>query len=346
MKRILFFSAVAAIAFSSCSKSEVYENDSELNAISLSSYSAKSTKSAGLIEANAFKPGDIFDVYAYSSDAQGFANEVSSTPDFMKDLDVNVGGTSSALTYTYSPVRYWPTDEVNNLLTFFATYPANNNNLKPDFSANKLGSYTYTVSTDAAKQYDFMLADPAIDQTFNKTNSNVKGLVKLNFHHMLSQINFSVKLADDLDAATTVTLKSITLNNISAKGVVAIENTDVVSNNWTVEGSTAYPVAKLANTELSTTAVATSGETSLILLPQALAAGEKTFTVVYELQTVVGDDTYTITNTHTFDLKKGDIESWANNGKYTYTITIGLNVIKFTASVADWEENKEATIEY
>ena len=33
------------------------------------------------------------------------------------------GGKADETKYTYSPLRYWPNDEANNKLSFFAYYP-------------------------------------------------------------------------------------------------------------------------------------------------------------------------------------------------------------------------------
>lgn len=120
-----------------------------------------------------FGSGDRIGVFAYYND--------SSTPDFMNNQEVAYDGTA----WTYSPVKYWPTN-VGDKLTFYAYRPYSDNS---NNAAVKLGT------NNGKPLLTFNCPDANIDLIAAKesgvTLSSNGGTVPLGFKHLLGKLMFT-----------------------------------------------------------------------------------------------------------------------------------------------------------
>lgn len=244
MKKIFTFAAVAAVVLSSCAKVESVKVVSEKEAISFGVYTGKaatkavSTTEYGYIDNDILKASTYgFGVFAYYSDGDAKKYVATPTsnfkPNFMYNQQVKYKAAESV--WEYSPVKYWP-NEYNNTdaigadidrLTFFAYAPFVDT---PDTegvtsisaaTATQDPTIGFKVPASSDKQIDLLWSDAA---TTNLTKPAINTPVHFTFKHALSNLSIiPVAVVDakttipasagtDIDAATTVTINSITVS--------------------------------------------------------------------------------------------------------------------------------------
>ncbi len=362
MKKVFLIAAAAALVLSSCSKNEVSENKSESNLIGFSSYSGRSTTKAGdtfvdNTTTSTLPAGKAFGVFAFNTGSTSF-DAASHTANFMSDVPVTYDGvTNTADHYTYSPSRYWPSDGANHLLSFFAYYPANNDAITTKVVSGALNTYKYSFAVpvnktdpaniftnDPTNQVDFMISDVVKDQQYS-TNS---GTVPLVFHHMLTQVRFQVTLDADYPN-TTITIKGIKLTKINTTGdlTVGAKTDGTVKDNsgWDNQTTAATIDVPVTATALTHTTPATyytpaKPAATLLMIPQTIDATSKLI-ITYSYKTDGMTDA--IEDTKTVDLASA-LASWTKNQNVLYSITLGLKVIRFTATVASWDAEQIVAI--
>lgn len=242
---------------------------------------------------------------------------------------------------------YWPK---NGYLTFAAYSPADAHGTF-SYGEDGLTITNFDVNGTASTQYDLMYSE----RTYNKQKStdgtnNIYDGVDIKFNHALSSIKFKVKLYEDYDVNTIITLTGITVNKVNSKGDFKETITDGASydaapewTNQTDEISTAY-IAYPKTTE--TQRVLYNGGTAqelkegpnqtsndLILLPQTLT-DNAIITVYY---TIKSKDSGAINQSQTVKINDYTPE-WKIGKRYTYTIVFGLDKIYFAPEVDDWTD--------
>ena len=212
--------AIATLTLASCAKIETFEPKTVVDEnvpIGFTNYTYRGlTKADGTFVDNnataALPNGKKFGVYAYSTtnnNAWTTALNATGNAVFMDGVAVTftTGGDSDATKNTYSPMRYWPSGETPDWLTFWAYYPveetsgkvtAGSNGItytKPNGS-NGLGTFAFTAASTAATMVDFMVADVVNDKIYGTgTGAHIaaNGVVPLHFHHMLTKVQFKFK---------------------------------------------------------------------------------------------------------------------------------------------------------
>lgn len=333
--KVIFFAGAAVLALAACSKNEVVETND--HAIGFSNYIPKTVTGradATFVNGNDLVSGQKFVVYGYNQKAADFSTTLN--PTFMPGVEVTYNGgntTATASQNTYSPTRYWPKDEANNKLAFYAYYPKSDY-IVPTVTTG-LGSYAVTVDTDPSKNVDFLVADLVKDQAYSKTNNT--GAVMLNFRHQLAKVQFLVN-TNVTDTDTKVTLNSLTVKQVKTSGTLTPAYGTDFSTAWSGQAAPKDFSVYSSDMLLSTTAVIKDTAHTYLMVPQTLG-DDVVATVVYTYQT--GTDEAV---TNTVDVKLNEIvsgvaaiTSWEKNNYIVYTFTIGLQPIKFAAKVADWE---------
>lgn len=360
MKKFFLIAAAAVVAFASCSKNE--NPAAQDKAIGFRSYTGRSVTKADADyfvgkEKTALVLGKQFGVFAYNS---GNASWTGGTDNiFMKDVPVKykTEGADVPANYEYSPLRYWPNDEANNKLSFFAYYPYGVTDIV--VPEKGWGDYSFTAQAEPADMVDFLLSEVEKDQVYSTNN----GVVPMKFHHTLAMVQFKIKTTAEVvaDANTKIELISATLKNINTKGDItpALAWSDV---KWKNLGTPAdyeiYPAGALELTAdeftLPSGTTTKAEEDAYLMIPQTLPASTTTtegavLEVVYKVTTTDGTETSVATNTKTFDLctaKVGEtaIEEWKMNMSIIYTLVVDLKPIQFTASVTKWDDDQTSTI--
>ena len=340
--KVIFFAGAAVLALAACSKNEVVETND--HAIGFSNYAPKvvdSRADATLVNGTELVSEQKFVVYGYNQKAADFSTSLN--PTFMSGVEVTYNGGNTLATAgsnTYSPTRYWPKDEDHNKLAFYAYYPVSTY-VVPTVTAG-LGSYAVTVDTDPSKNVDFLVADLVKDQAYSKTNKT--GAVMLNFRHQLAKVQFLVN-TNVTDENTKVTLNSLTVKKVKTTGTLTPAYETDFSTAWSRQATpTDFPVYSTAMV-LGSAAVTNDDAHTYLMVPQTLE-DDVVATVVYTYQTGADE---AVKNTvevklNTIVSNNAAITSWEKNNYIVYTFTIGLQPIKFAATVSAWDTEKDGNV--
>lgn len=211
----------AASIFAACSDSnslkEINSEENENNAIAFSTFTNKQTRAENSSASYTWaflNNHTSFQVWGYKDVAPD-----KNKPVFDGD-EVTVGGTVAATTYTYSPLRFW--DKTAGKYHFYAAAPADATGwefVKDNIGENaidagyfkttssisgvNLQNISAAPSTDLVNYFkekadiDKMIAAPCdfLKSRYAKANPEA---VQLNFNHILSKLNVTVRRGDNL----------------------------------------------------------------------------------------------------------------------------------------------------
>lgn len=340
--KVILFAGAAVLALAACSKNEVVETND--HAIGFSNYIPKTVTGRAdstFVNGNNLVSGQKFVVYGYNQKAADFSTTLY--PTFMPGVEVTYKGGNTLETAgsnTYSPTRYWPKDEANNKLAFYAYYPVSTH-VVPTVTEG-LGSYAVTVDTDPSKNVDFLVADLVKDQAYSKTNKT--GAVMLNFRHQLAKVQFLVN-TNVTDENTKVTLNSLTVKQVKTTGTLTPAYGTNFSTAWSDQADPKnFPVYS-SDMPLSTKAVIKDTAHTYLMVPQTLG-NDVVATVVYTYKTGSDEAVKNTVDVKLNDIVSGDaaITSWEKNNYIVYTFTIGLQPITFAATVSAWDAEKDGNV--
>ena len=262
-------------------------------------------------------------------------------------------------------MKYWP-NEATDKLSFFAYAPhttESNGNIALaagfDNASASAPSITYTLDGNQSTHVDLLWATPVENKTKQTTTEKVHFI----FKHALSRIGFkSVAVIDEssndangdiddgahsnpLDGKTKITLKSIKLTGTFYKGGT-LNLEDGTWSDYVAAASTEYNWAStdFVNDDVTTTkAVVLNDDKYLTVLPHA-SSQQIIIEVVYTVKTTDAslDGGYSeVTNTIVSDpFNFTFVQGYA----YNFVLHVGLNSVKFSAEVADWNKLGEEDI--
>lgn len=216
-----------------------------------------------------------------------------------------------------------------------------------EYASAGLSIANFTIP-DLAAQYDLLYSERIYNKTTNDgVGDGYEGL-DLVFHHTLSSIKFKVQKKAAY-TGYTITLKSISLENINYKGSFAEniqnETSDVYDSdpvwiptddliNYTIYN----PSPSLEVTEAATDTDDVKFHTipqGAILLPQTF--GESDTALIRVNYTIQPTSMPEISQTATIPLNKLS-ERWEIGKRYTYNISIGYDTITISPTVIGWED--------
>lgn len=364
MKKFMFLAATAALALSSCSNEEaleqpqaVAEND---GAVNFSAYTARQTRAEIHDVAQLALTG--FGVFAYAQETQGFDAFMTSTvtPNFM--YNQQVVSMNSGVDWTYAPTKFY-SNNPGAKHSFFAYAPyiattAFGTTGNPSLVFNTMyqgPALKYTFSTTGV---DILCAPAFIDKekpAFANIDTEVQydgnpGKMSFAFKHALSKLSFNIQtwVDEQTDAAacgtattpvpsseTTITVKSIKLiGNFATTGILRLRD-----GKWDTSAAETQSV-EIVNTPYVMAATGIeevpAAWQNLLFIP---ADGAEVFKIqiVYDVTTTdTGDskNSSTITNTITSE----QAFPLAQNTAYQYHLNLGLETVRFDATVTDWED--------
>lgn len=197
-KFVMGIAAMAALTLVSCSSDDFdsfSDNSSKNEAISFDGYLGRSA-----VAVNGTR-GSEETVDKLKADAFGVFGNYSSTKDetFGANLFKNQKVYYSDNKWTYSPLKYWPTQ---GHIDFLAYAPYNVGQVKDPYSLE------FNVSETITEQKDLLYAK-TVGQTMADNSGTKK--VTFKFNHALSRLGYSVKLNGTCSSDATITLKKITL---------------------------------------------------------------------------------------------------------------------------------------
>lgn len=334
MKKVLL-AAFAALAITSCSQNEEFDNQSANNEIKIGTVVKNSTRASVVNNDNFFK----FKVYSYVSDGNYTgASELGSALMNGVEYTNNEGTWGTTDTGKY----YWPDASSLQKLQFFA-YP---NDLVTDYALPAAGtagfpSFTYTVADSYDLQKDLVVA---YEQDKTKESEGVtNGKLTLNFKHILTRVNFAFIPADE-----TATYK---ITSVKVSGLIGgkAKYTFGTNNGWDLTNATTgkeytYNVKQAESKVLSKDYyMLGDAAASLMLLPQDVSG--KTITIGYS--TKVGSIN-TFAGTKNVNIPSTSTWTAGQNVLYVLTLPVGGTEVTVTPIVGDWAtlpDEKPATIQ-
>lgn len=347
-KFFMGIAAMAALTLVSCSSEDLNslsDNSSKNEAISFDGYCGRSA-----VAVNGSR-GSVVDIQALQESTEGFGvfGNYSSTADgtpvygnsLFNNQQVTYDKTKSK--WTYSPLRFWPTQGHIDFLAY-APYDSQYDNIV----TKENQKLTFRVDSNIENQKDLLYAN-AVGQT--KDNISSKGnKVNFQFAHALSKLGYKVKLSGDYSSNATFNLTKITLAGspdgttkaFYTSGKIDLSKTNTASDLWSECASDKQNFDWFSG---SSTVTGTDlkhpndnraeNEDYLFVIPQKFKTGtDKLYVIVTYTITYKNDTQNPITNT-VYKQLSNDFEP----GKaYMINLTLGLP-IEFDATVTDWERD-------
>lgn len=361
MKKIALIAAMSLAALVSCTKNETAPSVTDQQEITFASpIMSPATKAATEIADN-FPTANDFAVFAhyYENGYTTLGNGIQ----YMNNVQVTYGATPGGTNGSWgsNPAYYWP--KVGSL-TFAAYAPYMTTGVTYD--ATGIHFSDYQIADLAENQIDLLFSERAYDQTSaDQTDHDPYYYgVQINFLHALSSIKFKVAmdptLADSaLDYEFVVT--KIDVLNAYSQGDFDQNLTDgkdnktpvAASGDWTdyqtEKNYEAYnnddPGISLTDATVKET-VTGSNATNLILLPQKMkhgtaadASDEVKVQVTYKMRHNEMKAGEYITTVIDVSLNSSaSVTEWLRGKRYVYTLTLGLEEIRFAPKVEPWVE--------
>lgn len=335
-KFFMGIAAIAALTLVSCSSDDLNslsDNSSKNEAISFDGYLGRSA-----VAVNGTR-GSVLEIADLKASTEGFGvfgnYNATGGQNFGSNLFNNQPVAYKTSAWTYSPLRYWPTE---GHIDFLAYAPYDDNTaLNTTLEGKMTSCINFTVVNKVTDQKDLLWAN-AENQT-KAYNSGTKK-VEFTFNHALAKIGYSLKQKEAYDK-TTITVTSIKLVGSDTKGAFYSKGTIDLSkenNNkdlWTIGENVEKQNFDwfTGSAELTTTAAYNATDNDLFVIPQNFSetATDKLFVVVeYTVQT---DGTAALKNKVTKPITANFLQGKA----YTINLTIGLTPIEFDATVDTWE---------
>lgn len=374
MKKQYFLMAMAATMFAACSQTEVIDevvDNSTPKAIEFSTYVNGQTRAENSNQGYTWDLEDHhnnFKVWAYKN--------VADAKVFDGDVVTYTMTSSDPLTYEwkYDYTRYW--DKAASWYEFYAAAPEDFNWVLNENTTDKADDYftlaNYELKGDNLNKNGFDVYNNSFKTLLNDKdlmiadkkkveNANFYGNVHLEFIHILSRLNITVKKDSRVtDNVHLVKLDVVDLKNIGNFNEDNIIGTlaDGITSRWTaadnyttitydkkeeVTTNAQYAIQALVipqEAAVTTSSVAldgsniTSEKKPYIRIEYTITPTggyAETFVAYYNLANAFGETTAIAFN-----------EGWQN----TLNITIYPTAIKFDANTAPWgDKNKDLTIE-
>lgn len=347
-KFFMGIAAMAALTLVSCSSDDLNslsDNSSKNEAISFDGYCGRSA-----VAVNGSR-GSVVDIKALQESTEGFgvfgnySSTAEGTPAYgnnlFKNQQVTYDKTKSK--WTYSPLRFWPTQGHIDFLAY-APYDSQYDNIV----TKDIQKLTFIVNSNIENQKDLLYANAVGQAKDNISSTGNK--VKFQFAHALSKLGYKVKLSGDYSSNATFNLTKITLAGSpdgTTKAFYTSGKIDLSKTNTALDLWSGYATDRQNFDWFSGSSTVTGTDLKhpddnrvenkdyLFVIPQKFKTGtDKLYVIVTYTITYKNDTQNPITNT-VYKQLSNDFEP----GKaYMINLTLGLP-IEFDATVTDWERD-------
>ena len=342
-KFFMGIAAMAALTLVSCSSDDLdslSDNSSKNEAISFDGYLGRSAVAVNGSRGSEVKIGDL----QTSADGFGvFGNYNTGGQEFGANLFNNqqVKYSSTDKKWTYSPLKYWPTQ---GHIDFLAYAPYNAGTFENTYHLK------FNVSETITKQKDLLYAK-TVGQTMAENSGTNK--VSFKFNHALSRLGYSVKLKDaSYESVATITLNKITLagstteptqNAFYIKGTI-----DLSTGNWSTASSNDakqnfewFDNKTSGDKTLSNNEVIKNPDNEyLFVIPQDFSTGNANADQLYVIVEYTVSYNGGVKATVPYKVSQQLTNNFEKGKAYTINLTIGLTPIEFNAAVTDWVDAK------
>lgn len=331
MKKIMIF-AVAALTLAACSKTFDH-NKSEGAAIGFGTWAETLTKRTQ--GASEFVANDTFVVEGYKT--------IGGSPSEVFD-NVTVTASGSPITWDYTNHRFWDINATS--YSFFAvSSPTTALAFEDD------GTITATEIDFAGNNNDILVANQVNVAKGDSPYFNNYATVPFVFKHIGALVDLKIAKTSSLNDAT-VAIEKVSLIAIAKTAKVAITGytTLVPTIAWTDHSYDNYTDVNTLGVSTKTLPTNVSSSTpddlidDLIVMPQTLT-DTKLLRITYKITDGANNEnTYTdvdiklnkFDKTNDTDNTTPFITAWEAGKHYTYTLTIGANIINFSGTITDW----------
>lgn len=349
--------ALAALAMTSCSMNDEISSAAKDQEVVFGTYVGRDAQTKAHVEDLAGLKGHGFGVYAYYTGKDKY-NYTDNPANFMRDQYVRYSDGQ----WVYAPVKYWP-NNIGDMISFFAYAPYGDTNITPAADNVEGDPYVnFVVNSTVASQVDLLYSST---NNIDKTKPALGETIGFNFAHALSRIGFQVQVQPDLKNDDTTTADDDTQGNgsLAANTVVAVTKVELIGS--------FYKSGKLNLNGGSWTAVAASKETYALIskdfdnnVATQVLTGEQVLNNKDGYVMIIPKDksmtqqikvTYTVTTTdanleggnsvitNTITSEEFGID-FLQGKAYTFSLHLGLNSVKFTASVSDWVDGGDIAV--
>ena len=350
--------ALAALAMTSCSMNDEISSAAKDQEVVFGTYVGRDAQTKAHVEDLTGLQGHGFGVYAYYT-GQDKYNCTDDPANFMRDQHVQYSGSQ----WVYAPVKYWP-NNIGDMISFFAYAPYGDTNITPAAKDVTGDPYVdFVVNQTVEEQVDLLYSStPNID----KTKPALGETIEFNFAHALSRIGFQVQVQPDLkNGDVTGTDDDDTQGNgsLAANTVVEVTNVELIgsfykSGTLNLNGGSWTDVAASNETYTLTSEHFDNNVATQVLTGEQVLNNKDGYVMIIpkdETMTQQIKVTYTVTTTDT-NLEGGNsvitntITSeefgidFLQGKAYTFSLHLGLNSVKFTASVSDWVDGGDIAV--
>jgi hypothetical protein len=235
MKKNFLWAMMAAAVLMSCNPDkDLMENRNQVdgNAVAFSTYVNKSR--ASVVDTDHIKlHGFAVNAYYTGLDIFEDATQPGFDGTFERFMDnTKVSFNKEKGTWTYSPVKYWPNTE-GEQVSFFAYAPYNCPQITFPNDDNR-STLLFSVNNDVKQQVDLVYhkaggdAVAGIEKSIDLQKPTINSTINLNFLHALSRISFNVKaVVDDVNANSDNLLDGNTRINIRKLALITADDSYV-----------------------------------------------------------------------------------------------------------------------
>lgn len=343
-KFFMGIAAMAALTLVSCSSDDLNslsDNSSKNEAISFDGYLGRSA-----VAVNGSR-GSVLDIKALQGLSEGFGVFGNYNPtggqNFGSDLFNNQQVTYKTSAWTYSPLKFWPTQ---GHIDFLAYAPYDSKYAGKVSKENQ--KLEFEVISDIRNQKDLLYAN-AVGQTLDKISST-GNKVKFTFNHALSKLGYKVKLSGDYTSNATFTLKNIKLAGSSdgateafyTRGKIDLSKTNTALDLWSDYATDRQNFDWFSGTSTVTgtdlqhpNENRAENEDYLFVIPQKFKTGTDKLYVIVEYDITYNSGTKATITNKVYKQLSNDFEP----GKaYMINLTLGLP-IEFDADVTTWVDD-------
>ena len=351
-KFVMGIAAMAALTLVSCSSDDLdsfSDNSSKNEAISFDGYLGRSAVAVNGTRGSEVKIGDLqtsaegFGVFGYhNTTAHGSETEQPFNANLFNNQQVTYNNSK----WTYSPLKFWPSD---GHIDFLAYAPYNVGTVDNKYCLD------FTVSKTITEQKDLLWAKTE-DQTM--ANNSGTNKVKFQFKHALSRLGYTVKLYGDFSKnpanKTTFKLKKLTLAGSYPKSTTETAQAfytkgtiDLSTGNWTPKDKDKKQDFEWVSSEkqVSNTGINNDIKDYLFVIPQNFSekidGAENTdkLYVIVEYTIDYGDGTPSVTNT----VYKKLTTNFKQGKAYMLNLTLGLPIEFDVNVVEEWKAPDDGT---
>lgn len=343
MKRIILLAASAMAILAGCTRTEIRSIADEPQQITFRTIETKGAED--------FDKRNTFISYAWflpSGETWAAKYAEAEAQAYIQGARIAYNTTDNAWK-AEGATYYWPKQ---GSLTFFAWTDNTKTPTQTLAGCAKDKGITFTAySAFDNKNKDLLVADIAKDMD-GKNNLTAQPGVPTVFHHVLSNLAFTIKTNGDYSAGATYSLNSIKLKNIRTKGNYAQGSpaATAAENVWTGHDDVNdMPVFTSAGQPVSDAVVKLTPSTTTdfsIVLPQKFTDATPVIEIVYTITTNYTGTDVVETVIETKPLKDIYTDGWVSGKKYTLNIKLSLNEILWDPSVEAWENGTVTDIPF